>query len=70
MKVYEVCWWEKDDINRAWFHDKEEAVKFDKELRASEEYEHYNIITHIHFRTHEVPNDVKVFVEWLNTNTH
>ena len=69
MKVYEVQWWESDDIQRIWFDNEDKARKFSGELKATEDYE-YEIVTLIAFRVHEVPNDVKVFVEWLNSNTH
>ena len=69
MKVYEVQWWETDDIQRIWFDNEDQARKFSGELKATEDYE-YEIVTHIAFRVHEVPNDVKTFTEWLNANTH
>lgn len=65
MKVYEVQWWEHDDdLYRSWFADEDEARKFSDELKATDECEH------VALRAHEMPNDTKVFVEWLNTNTH
>lgn len=69
MKIYEVSWWENDDLQRSWFADQEEARKFSNELKATEDYE-YDILTHIAFRIHEVPNDPKAFAEWINANTH
>ena len=70
MKVYEVQWWESDDIQRSWFADEDEARKFSGELKAHEDCVEYGIITGVSFYAHKIPNDVKVFVEWLNTNTH
>ena len=69
MKVYEVQWWESDDLQHSWFADEDEARKFSGELKATEDCE-YGIVAHISFCVHEIPNDVKVFVEWLNSNTH
>ena len=69
MKVYEVHWWESDDIQRLWFADEDEARKVSGELKAYEDCVEYGIITSVCLYAHEIPNDVKVFVEWLNRNT-
>lgn len=69
MKVYEVQWWENDDIQHLWFANEDEARKVSGELKAHEDCVEYGIVTNVSFYAHKIPNDVKVFVEWLNRNT-